>query len=245
MYGITETTVHVTYRRMRAADACGSGRSVIGDPLPDLRIELLGPDGRPVAPGEAGEIYVGGAGVSAGYLGRAELTGKRFLHDSTGSGSGKRIYRSGDLGRRHPDGELEYLGRADAQGSCAGSASSSARSRRSPRRARRAGRRGLAWPRPRVALDWLRTSRRGNFEARSPTLRDYLCHVCRSTCSRRPTSQSGHPENGELTRSIARRSPSRRNRSAARNRGRGSAGRNRAASRRDLARAAGSGGRPS
>src|SRR6185436_3874791 len=81
MYGITETTVHVTYRRIRAADARGSGRSVIGNPLPDLRIELLGSDGKPVAPGEVGEILVGGAGVSAGYLGRTELTARRFLPD--------------------------------------------------------------------------------------------------------------------------------------------------------------------
>src|SRR5262249_33727177 len=81
MYGITETTVHVTYRRMLAKDANGSGRSLVGVPLADLRIDLLGPDGRLVAPGEVGEIFVGGEGVSAGYLERPELTAERFLPD--------------------------------------------------------------------------------------------------------------------------------------------------------------------
>ena len=84
MYGITETTVHSTYRRMRVKDAYGSERSLIGVPLADLRIDLLGPDGREVAPGEVGEIFVGGEGVSAGYLGRPELTAERFLPDPRG-----------------------------------------------------------------------------------------------------------------------------------------------------------------
>ena len=115
MYGITETTVHVTYRRMLAKDADGSGKSLIGAPLADLRIDLLGPDDRPVAVGEVGEIIVGGAGVTAGYLGRSELTAERFLPDPRGEYPNARLYRSGDLGRRMPDGDLEYLGRVDDQ----------------------------------------------------------------------------------------------------------------------------------
>jgi amino acid adenylation domain-containing protein len=115
MYGITETTVHVTYRRMLGKDADGSGKSLIGTPLADLRIDLLGPDDRPVAVGEVGEIFVGGAGVTAGYLGRSKLTAERFLPDPHAAHPNARLYRSGDLARRLPDGDLEYLGRADDQ----------------------------------------------------------------------------------------------------------------------------------
>src|SRR5258706_176081 len=115
MYGITETTVHVTYRPILARDARGTGRSLIGSPLPDLRIELLGPDGQPVGKGEVGEICVGGEGVSDGYLMRPQLTAERFRPDSRGGHPDARLYHSGDLARRLPDGDLEYLGRADLQ----------------------------------------------------------------------------------------------------------------------------------
>jgi amino acid adenylation domain-containing protein len=84
MYGATETTVHTTYRRMLAKDAYGLGKSLIGVPLADLHIDLLGPDGRLVAAGEIGEIVVGGEGVSAGYLGRPDLTAERFVPDPRG-----------------------------------------------------------------------------------------------------------------------------------------------------------------
>ncbi len=115
MYGITETTVHVTYRRMLAKDGYGSGRSLIGVPLADMRIDLLDPNGRPVVMGDVGEIFVAGEGVSDGYLGRPDLTAERFLPDPLGERPNARLYRSGDLGRRMPDGDLEYLGRADDQ----------------------------------------------------------------------------------------------------------------------------------
>ena len=85
MYGPTETTVYATYRRMVAADAYGSGRSLIGAALADLRIDLLGKDDRSVAPGEVGEIVVAGEGVSAGYLGRPNLTAERFFPDPYGA----------------------------------------------------------------------------------------------------------------------------------------------------------------
>ncbi|HJZ54252.1 MAG TPA: amino acid adenylation domain-containing protein, partial [Gemmataceae bacterium] len=112
MYGITETTVHVTYRPVTAADVAGPPSSPIGRPIPDLRVYLLGPDRRPVPDGEVGEIYVAGPGVAAGYVNRPELTAERFLPDPFAGG---RMYRSGDLARRLPSGELIYLGRADSQ----------------------------------------------------------------------------------------------------------------------------------
>ncbi|MFE7855399.1 amino acid adenylation domain-containing protein [Streptomyces sp. NPDC057403] len=115
MYGITETTVHVTHHRLTRADLDDPRRgSVIGRPLSDLRVHLLDSEGRPVPPGACGEMYVSGAGVAAGYLHRPELTAERFLDDPFGP-PGTRMYRSGDLARRRPDGTLDYLGRADAQ----------------------------------------------------------------------------------------------------------------------------------
>jgi amino acid adenylation domain-containing protein/non-ribosomal peptide synthase protein (TIGR01720 family) len=112
MYGITETTVHVTYRPLRRQDAEAGRGSMIGRPIPDLDLYLL--DGRmqPVPPGVVGEIYVGGAGVARGYWNRPELDRQRFLDNPFGCG---RLYRSGDLGRQHEDGDLEYLGRIDQQ----------------------------------------------------------------------------------------------------------------------------------
>jgi amino acid adenylation domain-containing protein len=115
MYGITETTVHVTYREVTAADAADGARSLIGIPIPDMQIYLLGEDRRPVPAGEVGEICVGGAGVARGYLNRPELNAERFVPDPFSGISGARIYRSGDLARLLPDGEVEYLGRGDAQ----------------------------------------------------------------------------------------------------------------------------------
>jgi len=115
MYGITETTVHVTYREVTASDAAGGERSLIGVPIPDLQLYLLGDDRQPVAQDQVGEIYVGGAGVARGYLNRPELNAERFLADPFSSVPGARMYKSGDLARRLSDGEVEYLGRGDAQ----------------------------------------------------------------------------------------------------------------------------------
>lgn len=115
MYGITETTVHVTYREVTAADAADGARSLIGVPIPDMRVYLLGKDGQPVPDGEVGEICVGGAGVARGYLNRPELNAERFVPDPFSANAGARMYRSGDLARLLPNGEVEYLGRGDAQ----------------------------------------------------------------------------------------------------------------------------------
>ena len=114
MYGITETTVHVTYRPITRADVEGGAASPIGEPIPDLALQLLDRRLRPVPTGVPGEICVGGAGVARGYLGRPELTAERFVCDPAG-GPGARLYRSGDLARRRESGELEYLGRMDQQ----------------------------------------------------------------------------------------------------------------------------------
>jgi amino acid adenylation domain-containing protein len=114
MYGITETTVHVTRLRITAADAAAAGNSRIGRVLPDLGGHVLGPDGQPVPFGFPGELYVAGSGLAWGYLGQPSLTAERFVPDPWGP-SGSRLYRTGDRVRRTPNGHLSYLGRLDAQ----------------------------------------------------------------------------------------------------------------------------------
>lgn len=110
MYGITETTVHVTFRRLQLADLKGKG-SRIGKALPDLKAFLLDEHQQVVPPGIAGELYIGGAGVSLGYLNRPELNADRFIKLEGVEGL---VYRTGDLARL-VEGELEYAGRADQQ----------------------------------------------------------------------------------------------------------------------------------
>lgn len=113
MYGITETTVHVTYRPVLPCEA-GGAVSPIGGPLRDLEVYVLDANLEPVPIGMPGELYVSGAGLARGYLDRPELTAQRFLADPFG-GAGERMYRSGDLARWRTQGELEYLGRIDHQ----------------------------------------------------------------------------------------------------------------------------------
>jgi amino acid adenylation domain-containing protein/FkbH-like protein len=113
MYGITETTVHVTYRPLSMADTASG--SVIGCPIPDLQVYLLDPTLEPSPIGVPGEMYIGGAGVARGYLNRPELNAERFVPDRFHSNSDQRLYRSGDLARRLPNGDIEYLGRIDQQ----------------------------------------------------------------------------------------------------------------------------------
>ncbi|WP_193475571.1 AMP-binding protein, partial [Streptomyces griseomycini] len=110
MYGITETTVHVTYLPMSEELAAGQSRSLIGEGIPDLRVYVLDEGLRPVPFGVPGEMYVGGRGPATGYLDRAGLTSERFVADPF-AGDGSRMYRTGDLARRLRDGGLEYLGR--------------------------------------------------------------------------------------------------------------------------------------
>jgi amino acid adenylation domain-containing protein len=113
MYGITETTVHVTWRPLRTSDLHRG--SLLGRPLPDLSLHVLDAALRPQPIGVPGEIHVGGAGLAQGYLGQPERTAERFLPDPFSGEPGARLYRSGDLARRLPDGDLEYLGRIDHQ----------------------------------------------------------------------------------------------------------------------------------
>ncbi|MBD2947272.1 non-ribosomal peptide synthetase, partial [Burkholderia pseudomallei] len=113
MYGITETTVHVTYCALRAEDAMRLGASPIGVRIPDLQLYVLDDRREPVPMGVTGELYVGGAGVARGYLNRPELTRERFIDDPFVAGG--RLYRTGDLARWRTDGSLEYLGRNDFQ----------------------------------------------------------------------------------------------------------------------------------
>ena len=114
MYGITETTVHCTYRRITAADLGTTGVSVIGVPIPDLRVYIVDENGRTVPDGRPGEMYIAGGGVARGYLNRPELTARRFVSSMPGHDE-QRMYRSGDVGVRLPGGELAYLGRVDDQ----------------------------------------------------------------------------------------------------------------------------------
>ena len=116
MYGITETTVHVTHRELGAAEVqAATGASPIGAALADLRLYVLDARMRPSPRGVSGELYVGGAGLSRGYLHRAGLTAERFVPDPFGAEAGSRLYRTGDVGRVGATGEVEYVGRADEQ----------------------------------------------------------------------------------------------------------------------------------
>jgi len=114
MYGITETTVHVTYRPLRSEDLVVGG-SLIGRAIGDLQLYILDPHLQPVPVGVCGEIFVAGEGLARGYLNRPELTAARFIPNPFSNRPGDRLYRTGDLARRLPSGEIEYLGRSDNQ----------------------------------------------------------------------------------------------------------------------------------
>ena len=104
MYGITETTVHVTYRPL-SKDDVQSG-SVIGVPIPDLQVYILDSQRQPVPIGVPGEMYVGGAGLARGYLKRSELTADRFIPDNLTGKAGSRLYKTGDLARLLPGRDI-------------------------------------------------------------------------------------------------------------------------------------------
>ncbi|HET8706873.1 MAG TPA: non-ribosomal peptide synthetase, partial [Pseudomonadales bacterium] len=124
MYGITETTVHVTYYRVTADDLKGRA-SIIGRPIPDLPVYVLDQNLNPLPVGVPGELHVGGAGLAYGYLNRPELTDERFIENpfkATQPGAQQldsnlygRLYKTGDVVRYLANGDLEYLGRIDDQ----------------------------------------------------------------------------------------------------------------------------------
>ncbi|GER90192.1 hypothetical protein KDW_43540 [Dictyobacter vulcani] len=115
MYGITETSVHTTYRPVIRQDLKAGLISNIGCAFPDLCLLVLDQYKQPVPIGVIGELYVGGAGVARGYLRRDELTAERFMADPLNMQPEIMFYRSGDLVRYQQNGDLEYIGRIDTQ----------------------------------------------------------------------------------------------------------------------------------
>jgi amino acid adenylation domain-containing protein len=111
LYGPSEDTTYSTFEVI----ARGDGEPTIGRPVGGTRATLLDRDLRLVPVGVIGEIYLGGAGLARGYLGRPELTAERYVPDPLATVPGERLYRTSDLGRYLPDGRLEYLGRLDHQ----------------------------------------------------------------------------------------------------------------------------------
>jgi thioesterase domain-containing protein len=113
LYGPTEAAVDVTRYSCFPGDP--SQRVPIGRPIANTQIYILDPHGRPVPIGVVGEIHIGGTGVARGYLNRPELTAERFVADPFSKALDARMYKTGDLGRWLPDGNIEYLGRNDFQ----------------------------------------------------------------------------------------------------------------------------------
>jgi amino acid adenylation domain-containing protein len=115
LYGPSEDTTYSTGSQVpRGAAGSPDRPPAIGRPLPGTRAFVVDRCGRPVPAGVAGELWLAGAGLARGYLGRPELTAERFTPDPF-SQAGERVYRTGDLVRFRPDGELEFLGRIDHQ----------------------------------------------------------------------------------------------------------------------------------
>ncbi|HET8682329.1 MAG TPA: amino acid adenylation domain-containing protein [Micromonosporaceae bacterium] len=115
MYGITETTVHVTAKVVTPADvADDSSPTSIGVALPHLEVALVRADGAVAGAGEPGEMWVAGSTLSPGYVGNPDLTAEKFVTRDLGTGT-RRWYRSGDVASRQPDGDLVYLDRLDSQ----------------------------------------------------------------------------------------------------------------------------------
>ncbi|MBY8914908.1 amino acid adenylation domain-containing protein [Bacillus sp. YC2] len=112
MYGITETTVHVTCKKL-GSDDIQRNKSNIGKPLATLQAYVMDAYMNPQPIGVPGELYIGGEGVARGYVNRDELTASRFV--SNPHVPGERLYRTGDIAKRLSNGELEYAGRKDAQ----------------------------------------------------------------------------------------------------------------------------------
>ncbi len=111
LYGPTETTIWSTLQRVSS----GTGPVSIGRPIANTTVAVLDSELRPVAPGQAGELFIGGAGLAVGYFKRAELTRERFVSRPAQVDAGARLYRTGDMVRQNADGTLDHLGRVDFQ----------------------------------------------------------------------------------------------------------------------------------
>jgi non-ribosomal peptide synthetase component F len=110
MYGVTEATIFSTFKLLEEPELAGELASPLGFSLAHQEIVLYDEAGSAVPPGTAGEVWIRGSGVAAGYLGEPELTQERFVRRATPDGPA-RFFRTGDLARRRPNGEFEYLGR--------------------------------------------------------------------------------------------------------------------------------------
>ncbi|HEX9063272.1 MAG TPA: amino acid adenylation domain-containing protein [Clostridia bacterium] len=111
VYGPTETTIWSTMMRLDSKE----GPVPIGKPIANTLIYILDPDMKPVPVGVPGELYIGGDGLARGYLGLEELTNEKFLQNPFITENGSRIYKTGDLARFMPDGNIEFIGRIDHQ----------------------------------------------------------------------------------------------------------------------------------
>lgn len=112
-YGLTETTI--TALAHQVEPGFDGGQAAVGTPLRGVRAYVLDEGLEQLPPGVPGELYIGGAGLARGYLGRPDLTAERFLPDPFAGLPGARMHRTGDRARRRPDGALEVLGRVDEQ----------------------------------------------------------------------------------------------------------------------------------
>ncbi|MCU0680703.1 MAG: amino acid adenylation domain-containing protein [Polyangiaceae bacterium] len=111
LYGPTEATIYSTARRVER----GEGRVPIGRPIDNTTAYVLGPNLEPLPIGAPGELYLGGAGLARGYLGRPAATAERFVPNPHATLPGERLYRTGDRARLRPGGDLDFLGRLDDQ----------------------------------------------------------------------------------------------------------------------------------
>lgn len=114
-YGPTETTIFATFKFITRKDLSIAPVSNLGAAIPHLSLYIVDNKLKPVSPGEAGEILIGGHGVARGYLNRPDLTAERFIKNPIPGEPKNKVYRTGDLARFMPDGQIEYLGRIDNQ----------------------------------------------------------------------------------------------------------------------------------
>jgi amino acid adenylation domain-containing protein len=115
LYGPTETAIFSAGRRVERRELSAATGAPVGGAVANTRLYVLDGELGPLPAGVTGELYIGGEGVARGYVGRPDLTAERFVPDPWSPAGGGRLYRSGDLARRRPDGVIEYLGRADHQ----------------------------------------------------------------------------------------------------------------------------------